>query len=577
MAADFTHEITKGKGELSFSKLNEIFESRITEVSPDVTGITFKNCFFLNSLIFESVQIPGNITFKNCEFNASLQFNQLTTTKQEATSESLLTASVVIENCKCKQITFKDCSLENDIVLYETTGTLNVTNGKSKTGGLHIEKCELKETLHLDNPCFKGEVQVLHSKVDAQIRFENVIAASYLFVESSFERNIYIWRGNAKSDIYFQGGEYKDEINLEAIKVDKSFSITEGIFHKRFTIELQPEYRPGEHLAGKLHDLMIAASTFHDGLYFSSVGDIGGHHLKIKCSPKLNGYLYFKRTTFYEIELTGTNTYANIEFADSITSNLVFESFNNDSTLNFSQLFAPLSGDSQIFIQRSNLGKAAFLGCRLSSFKQIRPIESTLTNIITANVSWFTPKQLDDAISRQDIREFYRQLKHAMEQQGDRIQALEFKRLEMRFYRLELATYGLWGLLRTRNWEMLGNRAVMFLNRSNDYGLNWLKPALLALGFTLGYSLLITISLEPTLSWTPARNLAEITHTLQVCTQHGYRFFVLLDPTARMADINSGQYSGQPPAAAYFWAYMQKITLTYLIFQTVSAFRKYLK
>lgn len=126
-------------------------------------------------------------------------------------------------------------------------------------------------------------------------------------------------------------------------------------------------------------------------------------------------------------------------------------------------------------------------------------------------------------------------------------------------------------------WEEIGNRAILTLNHlSNNFGQNWLRPALLCYMSTCFFYVLITISNETTLSFYPAKTFGEAAHTLKLLYSNIHQTFLMLDPTSKLSEVLSIP-NKKINTSVYFWFFVQKITLTYLIFQTISAFRKYLK
>ena len=68
---------------------------------------------------------------------------------------------------------------------------------------------------------------------------------------------------------------------------------------------------------------------------------------------------------------------------------------------------------------------------------------SILIDIVIANVKWFSDKNLNSKTKETSPdytqkKEIYRQIKFALERQGDRISSLKFKALEMNAYKKEL-------------------------------------------------------------------------------------------------------------------------------------------
>jgi hypothetical protein len=132
---------------------------------------------------------------------------------------------------------------------------------------------------------------------------------------------------------------------------------------------------------------------------------------------------------------------------------------------------------------------------------------------------------------------------------------------ELRFYRL--------------TWNTVGNKVMMWLNRSNDYGNDWLKPVglLLLTNFVL-YCFITLLQSDQFYLW-PSICPNNVVATWNMLTTHLDAYWSLLNPVRRLSDV----YGGKKDFSAWtiFWDYMDRIAVSYFIFQVVSAFRKYNK
>jgi len=194
--------------------------------------------------------------------------------------------------------------------------------------------------------------------------------------------------------------------------------------------------------------------------------------------------------------------------------------------------------------------------------------DSNLVDISASSIKWFEYKQVNQHAKtiedHKQKRELFRQLKFAMEKQGDKIQSLVFKQYELIAYRQELHS----------SIGRYDEKFIMLLNRSNSYGQNWWKPVLWAIGFTSLFYYLITIFQSPEISGMDFSG-AGVSHLWYILWKNFGVFFQMLNPVHIIDKISEGaQYISK---MTYFLDYLYRIILSYLIFQTISAFRKYVK
>ena len=207
----------------------------------------------------------------------------------------------------------------------------------------------------------------------------------------------------------------------------------------------------------------------------------------------------------------------------------------------------------------------------LEKFKKVTIINSNLINLITSNVKWF--KKIDNPNDEKNqefitsnSKEVYRQLKHSLEKQGSKIDALKFKTLEMKEYKKELAI----------KKSSKSDRIILWLSQSNNYGTNWLKPISIALGITLLAYILIIIGVSRKLSFNFNFSEESFKLTFTELGTHSCTFFQLLNPTHYLNRVFPNP-SYELGVFVYFIDYLLKIMLAYLIFQTITAFRKFIK
>jgi hypothetical protein len=167
-------------------------------------------------------------------------------------------------------------------------------------------------------------------------------------------------------------------------------------------------------------------------------------------------------------------------------------------------------------------------------------------------------------------KEIYRQLKYALEKQGNRISSLRFKALEMKTYKQET-------FIKVKWYKRIFNvdRFVLWVGQSNDFGMNWLKPVLLAIGFSLLFHFLIIVGISDKLTYSPNLSFQSIETTWNVYRENLSSLPQLMNPTHLLSRIypNNSNLNFN----VHLLDYLLKVILAFFIFQTVSAFRKYVK
>lgn len=309
--------------------------------------------------------------------------------------------------------------------------------------------------------------------------------------------------------------------------------------------------------------------------------------LQIGCSNRLKGNLNFSSLRIGKASIYGINE-SSIVLAYCHIVEMELLGFINKGALSLISIYAHDEPNSKITISKSLLGKTFISDCDLSKFNTVTITHSNLTELTTTSVKWFNEDHLNVIIpagllsnslpntltgnkglianTYSDKKELYRQLKFVMEKQGDQVNRLVFKRKELNCYRKELQQYGL-------NYRP-GDRFILWVSRSNDYGFNWAKPAGLIFLFSLVFYLLLAISINPTLKLLPSWENTK--PTISYLTNNLYNYFTLLNPAHKVTDLFQIKTAADPSFWFYLEDFLDRLIISYLIFQTITAFRKYI-
>jgi hypothetical protein len=156
-------------------------------------------------------------------------------------------------------------------------------------------------------------------------------------------------------------------------------------------------------------------------------------------------------------------------------------------------------------------------------------------------------------------RELFRQLK---------IEALNFRAKEMIYYKKELAN--------TSKWYS-NNRLILWSSLSNNFGQSWIKAVLLLFLCVLIFYIPISFYSLPDIDfWTWDLSGAGFSRVFRGMVWDQLGLFPQLFLPIHSLDkyLAPNQH---PPGILYFFDVLCKIFTSYFIFQTISAFRKYVK
>jgi hypothetical protein len=195
---------------------------------------------------------------------------------------------------------------------------------------------------------------------------------------------------------------------------------------------------------------------------------------------------------------------------------------------------------------------------------QLNPIELTLKASFGTKWNNYLEKEW------KNNREIFRQLKLAMENQGNRINSLEFKSYEMEAYKLEL-------LNNYPKNKRIGDRVIMLFSQSNDYGLNFLKPARYIILFSFTTYCLIVAGISPILTFQLGESFEDVKSTYYELLRYGNSWFTMFNPLFDLEKTFDIEKDTVIPIGVGLITMIYRIILSYLLFQLVSAFRKFVK
>jgi hypothetical protein len=310
------------------------------------------------------------------------------------------------------------------------------------------------------------------------------------------------------------------------------------------------------------------------------------------CTAATSGDVFFNKLEIGEFRFKGINREASFHLFDcDIAENFMFTEFVNQGKIVMNNV--SWKTDSQVYFNRAVVGPAYFTAVDFNDAKGFHFYDSDISQISFVSTHW--PIELQKFIERPSLfshiywksyffdhwlkfhwfnldknndqviyyvnrRELYRQLKSASEKMQDRVCALGFQAIEMKAYEKQLQ-------LTQRPFNL--ERMVLFLSRTNGHGQNWWRPVWLALLISLLFFIPIIIGIDPEITssnW--------VSSSSRVLSWYG-TFPQLLNPVHSLDKMTSSPETIHP--LTWWFDYAHRIVMAFFIFQTVSAFRKYVK
>lgn len=564
----YTQGTIDGRGEI-IEGLITISDSRFFNQTKSFVGErTISNFVFKNNFRIEKLELDDGISFWNCRFEGSLYISNVS--KLESENEAY--AKIGLSGCNVESLSFGHClNLDEISVNYNT-----------KIDRLTIHNCaKIAAIMIIGN----NELLSVHS-------FRNKNKELFVANNNSSER--FTFKNEKYEKVTVRGNSIKYFVEIENIEVEQ-LEIEDNLFEK-LSISEKIE----------IIDLKIVGNTASNELkidigdesniakFVTSLGKYGQGFLirgktknhkvgsfTLDSNESTHGPYSFYNLNIHQFALTGLVQNTSILLDNNCINSLLFRNHINRGVITITNLNSDLSSLSEVEIINSSLGEVEIRNVDFSKCNIFTITSSSLVEVQSSGVKWFSSEMLNSlalgsTLKHAENREVYRQLKQAMYSQGDTIQALKFKSLEMEAFHEQIKYEK--PLRELTSIKDMGDRLSIYLNRaSNKNGLDWTRPIGLLLGATFFTYFFVVIHGSCQLGWTPARSCEELMTTLTTLSDNFGIYFRLMDPTLKLSEVvdtYDGFRIGRLLTVIYF---VYKIVLAYLIFQTIAAFRKYLK
>lgn len=549
--------------------------------------IIFKHYFF------NTINIEGSIYIITRKKALKLYFSDVNVSDKLILEDSLI-SSLNLSGTKIENSLFlnfvdikEKFSLANNSVI---NGSI-LSSNSNVFGQFEIDNSEIKKNIEFQNNSEVSSFEIKNTELTGRINADVLEFKSILINNSTLKNTLVFWNCDITNLFSVHNSEFKDSLKFEACAINHLYIKNSYLYN--LWLSMSSDKLRGRKILSKTTDsITIKDSAFENNLWiedpFISPGKVSVYGLKLQFGEKMKGCIRIGNINLGQLKLSGSNNSSEVTFDETKIDKVFVEDFSNFKTVSFFKL-APIhpSGDIRLSIRKSNLGKTQFHYCDLAAYKENIEIDQTsLVDIVPTGVNWFKYKDLMNHENKQNeyfwiklgrgirqlifysiynsklndievvqykkVRELFRQLKTVMERQANRIQALQFKQYEMQAYKEELK--------RTKRFYNR-ERIILWANQSNNHGQNWLKPILLAIGFSFILISFTTFSVYE--DW----------WSLNTIWENIKHYPRMMNPAFSLKSIfgESKNFS----FGANLWALLQRISMSFFIYQTVVAFRKY--
>ncbi|HWD89529.1 MAG TPA: hypothetical protein VG367_15465 [Mucilaginibacter sp.] len=567
-------------------------ELKISQDHYKCRGLSFINCEFDDTISFKVIDLKFGVRFIDCVFNGHCFFDQVKATGiDDAFNQD--NVGIYFKNCShSKSLTIANSKLERALRLYNQQNLSSLKISRLEAHAVDLQECKIGG-IDVEHTNTVIGFRIEKSEVSGQGRYFGSTGDGFTFMSTVFKRDQQLWANNVRS-ITTNDGEFEDELKIKACKAE-TYTFYGTKFKKAVNIVTLDT---ANGIDAVVDSIYLRNCNFEGGFTFTGNkqligGQINCGKLVIGCSNLLAGNIVFEKTDIRELEVGGANVTASVSFSNCGFKVVHIDNFINQGKLYFADVESIDRNGSVFSLAKTSLGTSIFLNVNLLHFEKIIIKHSNLTDIIFTDVVWFKPNQLNPVDTFTDKvtididadfkkkngdyrnwslyktnREVYRQLKYTALKIGNTVQSISFQSQEMRHYKKELEYYRPFG-------RFAGNKAMMWMNQSNNYGNAWIKPVWIFLLLNLGFYLIITILQSGEYDLWPSFHNDDIKSTWTLLTTHLDAYWGLLNPVRKLSDV----YPDHKYFSAWtmFWDYLDRLAIAYFVFQIVSAFRKYTK
>lgn len=554
---------------------NRVFDFEINEFNPHLKyeeGITFRNCVFKRKVYFKDI-VADRITFINCEFYKEI-------TLEEVEVETIifggceLIEKVILLNSSVNKLSIDECKFEDSLFI----------NGEYNELLVHAIEVDLIKILDVNSSSdlknssieFFGKNEIKNVKFECESVFSKII-----FKQSGEYENI-SFEGEFNNQILFEGKINCKNLFFSSALINNRIDIKKGsyeylsfsrsVFNGLIWIN-ELDRLDEDDIEIKINRMSIHSNLFRKNV---SLGDIEIKKLDISNNSfeKLFSFNTYRRNDVNlnkvwlsfdgvnqgsihvegidcDLSLGGMN-FGSVVFRNSIFSELHINSFQNKGSVSFFNI----SSGRRFTIQDSTTGNLEFLNSDINLFNEIVIANSNIENIrfnqYLKNIRSYSSNPRvgygiqDKSKNRSNLRSVYSQLKQIAKREGNIDSLTKYKSLEFRQLLFDK--------------KMSFDKVLLILNWiSNDNGKSWIRGIV----FTLLVGLMF---------YSIYLNVLEV--KVDLSTKSFWTDYILFISSFPKLVINRySEFNSIWNVSLVIW--LSRIFISYGIYQTIAAFRKF--
>ncbi|WP_452600799.1 hypothetical protein [Pontimicrobium sp. MEBiC06410] len=529
-----------------------IFNQPLALTNIKAREFSFFNCKFNNDVIISDSSFFTS-GFTDCVFEKELTINNNIYTSYFTIRK--INANNIKISGECKNLQIVESKIEELNILDINTAYANRNSKIEFLVDNNIDELKIEPHLTFSQIIFKGgkyQNIFFEGTFNNRIFFEKKTKVNSLFFESSyFKKRIDFQEGNF-NNLYFYRSNFNGLIyinDFDNIKITDSrdLSINELWLHScNFDKDVSVSI-------GLIKYITLSNNNFKQHFHFNNWKNeddflLDLEPVMIRSSGNNRGTILIERT-YLDITLGGIN-FGDIFIKDSTAESIFILDIDNKGSLTLNNI----NHCDYFTIQNSVSGKLNFINTNINTFKEIVIADSNIEN---TNFTKYPKKILsyssnpkvgyglsDKSKNKSNLKSIYNQLKQIAKKKGDidianKYQSLEYKQL----------------LLSKR---ISSDTFLLFLNWiSNNNGRSWFRGVLFT--FSIGFIFFNFYLYVLGLSFNYNEHLKE--------------FIIFFTSFPKLQLDKYAELNGIWQASLIIW--LSRIFISYGIYQTVSAFRKY--
>lgn len=552
---------------------NQTFKKSIFEIEFNTEkDIVFEKCTFKGITSFENIN-AREILFFDCKFSNVLNISEssflyIGFNKCKFSEKLILNSNKSRSHTTIRSVIAEEIEINGEYQNFQVVSSIinkinfidvntKYSQKDSKIEFLvdnEVKNLKLKSSSNFSNIIFKGgeyETIYFDGTFNNNINFNKKILNQNLFFESSIFKGridfregkfdyVYFYRSSFEGIVLFHGYDILDK-KITDISV-KDLTIHSCYFEKNISTSIQD-----------LSSLNLSNNNFKQIFNFNNHNDIQSLNdnslsKQISLRGSNQGNIIIENV-FTDVDFSGFN-FGNIYFKNIDVHTLYFNEFHNNGNVSFMSLKSGV----YLTIQNSITGNLDLLNEDLNIFHEIVIANSNIKGI---NISLY-PKKIrsyssnpqigygitDLTKNNQNLKNIYNQLKQAAKSNGDIDNMNRFKSLE----------FG--KLIKVKKISL--DSIILVLNSlSNKHGQSWLRGIIFTLIIAFGFFILYIINIS---------NFPSFSKLIK-----DYILFISSFPKLQLEEFSELNKTWN--VSLVIW--LSRIFISYGIYQTVSAFRKY--